>query len=103
MGHDCARSRYRAAVAVELRMAGAEYQEIAKELGYADKSGAWRAVQRSLISRQVAAIDRYRMTRYAELEAGHNAVWPAAQLGDIKAVERCLNLANERVRLLGLS
>jgi hypothetical protein len=102
MGHDCARSRYRAAVAVELRMAGAEYQEIAKELGYADKSGAWRAVQRSLRSRQVTAIDRYRITRYAELEAGHKAAWPAARIGDIKAVERCLNIADARVRLLEL-
>jgi len=102
MGHDCARSRYRAAVAVELRMAGAEYQEIAKELGYADKSGAWRAVQRSLRNRQVSSTDRYRITRYAELEAGYNLAWPAAQLGDVQAIDRCLNIADERTQLLGL-
>jgi hypothetical protein len=83
-------------------MAGAEYQEIATELGYADKSGAWRAVQRSLAARQVTAIDRFRMTRFAELETSHKAVWPAAQRGDIPAAQRCLKIADERVRLLGL-
>ena len=48
MATDRARAQYRAAVAVELRMAGADYDEIARELGFAGRSGAWKAVQRAL-------------------------------------------------------
>lgn len=102
MKTDRALSSYRAAVAVELRMAGADYDEIAQELGFANRSGAWKAVQRALESRTVNAVDRYRMTRYAELEAGHRNAWLAARLGDSKAVDRCLRMADERTKLLGL-
>jgi len=102
MGHDSAKARYRAAVAVELRMAGAEYADIAKELGYADKSGAWRAVQRSLKARTVDAVDRYRMVRYAELESIHRREWPLAMMDDFPAVDRVLKASRERVELLGL-
>ncbi len=102
MGHDSARSRYRAAVAVELRTAGAEYEEIAKELGYADKSGAWRAVQRSLKARTVNAVDRYRMVKYAELESIHRREWPLAMMGDLSAVNRLVQASGERVTLMGL-
>lgn len=83
-------------------MAGAEYSEIAKELGFADKSGAWRAVQRSLKARQTSAVDRYRMVRFAELESQHRSVWPSAELGDLRAINRCLRIADERAQLLAL-
>jgi len=102
MGHDSARSRYRAAVAVELRMAGAQYEDIAKELGYADKSGAWRAVQRSLKARTVSAVDRYRMVKYAELESLHHRELPSAMKGDLSAVNRLVQASGERVSLMGL-
>jgi len=102
MSRDRALSQYRAAVAVELRMAGADYDEIAQELGFTNRSGAWKAVQRALESRTVKAVDRYRMVRFAELEQGHRITWPAAQLGDLSAVDRCLRMAEERTKLLGL-
>ena len=100
MSRDRALSQYRAAVAVELRMAGSDYDEIAKELGFANRSGAWKAGQRALESRTIRSVDRYRMMRYAELEAKQRSLWPAAKLGDLKAVEKYLHIAHERVKLL---
>ncbi len=103
MGHDKARATYRRAVAVELRQQGYSYDEIAEVLEYRDRSGAWRAVMRALRGREVTAVDRYRMVRYAELEGVHRASWPRAELGDLTAVSRCLSASEERMRLLGLT
>ena len=96
MATDRARAQYRAAVAVELRMAGADYDEIARELGFAGRSGAWTAVQRALRQRSASAVDRYRMVRYAELEDIHRRWWPAALAGDLSAMGRVLAASSER-------
>ena len=98
---DRARASFRAAVAVELRLAGAGYDEIAQELGFTKRSGAWKAVQRALRQRSATAVDRYRMTRYAELEDVHRRWWPAAVAGDLAAVNRVLSASSERSALAG--
>lgn len=82
-------------------MAGAGYDEIAQELGFANRSGAWKAVQRALRQRTVSAVDRYRITRYAELEELHRRWWPAAAAGDLSAVGRVVAASRERTELLG--
>jgi hypothetical protein len=88
---------------VELRLAGTSYDDIASALGFANRSGSWKAVQRALGSRVTSATDRYRMVRYAELDAEHRASWPAAKLGDVAAVSRCLKAAGERALLMDLA
>ena len=52
-------SRYRAGVAVELRLRGLEYADIATELGYASKSGAWMIVNQCLKQRAVTDADAH--------------------------------------------
>ena len=102
MPSDRARSRYRAAVAVELRRGGAEYEEIAKELGFASKSGAWMAVNRSLKQRAHKAADVYLLQSLAELELLHERSWKRAMMGHTPSIRACLGVINARVRLLGL-
>ena len=102
MGHDKAQVAYRRGVAVELRTQGYSYDDIAEVLEFKDRSGAWRCVQRALRDREVSAVDRYRMTRYAELEAEHRTASRAAELGDLRAVNRCLRAASERMMLMDL-
>ena len=51
VSHDKARSRYRKAVALELRQQGYSYDEIAEVLDFKDRSGSWRCVMRALESR----------------------------------------------------
>lgn len=41
-------------------MTGAAFDDIARELGYANRSGAWKAVQRCLTRRTNAAVDEDR-------------------------------------------
>lgn len=100
MGRDKAVSAYREVTAMELRTSGHSYQDIADILEFADRSGAWRAVQRALAKKRVTAVDRYRMLRYAEAESEHRAAWAAAMAGDFRAVDRCLRAMNERVKLM---
>ena len=102
MPSDRAKSRYRAAVAVELRVRGAQYQEIADELGFASRSGAWMAVNRSLKQRTAKAADAYLSKSLAELELLHERSWKRAMMGDLKAVNASVGVINARTRLLGL-
>ena len=100
MASDKAIAAYRSARAVEMRLAGEDYDEIAKELQYADKSGAWRAVDRALRARTDRAVDEYHRQRLAEVERTISAYEPAAMLGDLSAVDRVLSAVRERARLL---
>ena len=102
MSHDKARSRYRKAVALELRQQGYSYDEIAQVLEFKDRSGAWRCVMRALESREVTAGMRYRILRYAELEQAQRDNWQKAQLGDHEAICRLADAAGERAALLQL-
>lgn len=103
MGRDKALSAYREVVAMELRTSGHSYQDIADIVGFSDRSGAWRAVQRALKKKVVTAVDRYRMLRFAQAEAEHRQAWPAAQLGDFRAIDRCLRSLDERMSLMDLA
>ena len=95
-------ARYRAAVAVELRMAGAEYEAIARELGFAGKSGAWKAVQRALRLRAMESSEAYRNIALADLDMLLEKNWRAAMSGNLEAIDRCLRATDQRSRLLGL-
>jgi cob(I)alamin adenosyltransferase len=67
--------------AVELVAAGLSYDEVAAELGFANRSGAWKAVQSALRAVQADTVDEYRA-----LTALLAVVWPKAMAGDTTAV-----------------
>ena len=89
--------------ALELRKAGASFDAIARQLGWADKSGAYRAVTRALAAvlnedaEDLRALDAERLDRLLL------AVWKPALDGDGKAWDRALRLLDQRARLLGLN
>lgn len=88
--------------AVELVAAGLSYDEVAAELGYANRSGAWKAVQASLKAVQADTVDEYRALSLDRLEAMLAVVWPAAMHGDLKAVAAVRRIVDAECRLLGL-
>lgn len=98
-----ARANYRKARAVELVLDGHNYDQIAAELGYANRGTAWRTVQRALHDREVEAVDTYRQIELARLDALQAGCWEAALSGDRIAVETVLKVIEQRCRLLGLS
>lgn len=92
----------RSAKALELRLSGLDYAEIAVRLGYRDKSGAWRAVEGELSkvrhehASQVLALDLSR------LDALLHTVWDKAIQGDLPALDRALKVLERRARYFDL-
>lgn len=102
MPHDLALARYRGAVAVQLRLEGMTYQELAEALGYTHRSAARKAVMRTIQERADMVVDAYRVQRYLELEERHRRSWVDALRGRPKAISACLKAADERTWLLGM-
>lgn len=88
--------------AVELRMAGRTYQEIATELGYAHPSGAHAAVQSVLKEARSEAAEEMRELELDRLNKLLSGVWEKALAGDVKAVHAVLAIIDKRSKLAGL-
>ena len=95
-----ARDRQRRAV--ELRTEGHSLEEIAAQLGYADKASVHNAITRTIDRHEAAAVDEYRDLEAARLNELQQAIWPLATAGDIPAVTACVRIIDRRAKLLGL-
>jgi len=96
-------SAYREAKAVEMMLAGKDFDTIAVELGYATRSGAWRAVQRALSKQREALAEQSLTLEMQRLDALQVALWDQAMAGDVKAALGCLRIVEQRMALLGLT
>ena len=93
----------RQAEALRLRESGMDLHGIAEELGYADPSGAYRAIQTALhtiLPEQTR--DEYRCLEVARIDELQGAFWERAMQGDAKAAGVVLRCVAARSRLLGL-
>ena len=88
--------------ALELRKAGVSYDEIARRLGWRARGGAHHAVKRALVRTMQEPADDIRKLEAERLDALLLATWAQAQHGNLGAVDRCLNIAVRRAKLLGL-
>jgi len=88
---------------LELRRAGATYDEIARATGYATPQGAYlaygRALKRTLTN---AGSEELREMELDRLDRLQRAVWPKALNGEYPAVDRVLKIMNQRAQYLGL-
>ena len=101
MARNKAWSMARATAAIELRMLNYTYEEIAEELGYASKSGAYNAVKRTLTARRDATVDEYRMETLARIDYMQGQVWSHVHRGDKRAIETSRKLTKQRLQVLG--
>src|SRR5262245_40419937 len=65
--------------ALELRMAGATYSQIAQAIGYKSKASAYAAVERALAADMTRVADireEYRHLHLARLDRMLRAIWP---------------------------
>lgn len=88
--------------ALDLRRAGWSFEDIAAEVGYANKGSAHRAVKQG-----IAAITRESATELLELELARlddlqAGAYDAARNGDLFAVDRVLKIIDQRAKFLGL-
>ncbi|MGW5920781.1 hypothetical protein ACWFPY_17490 [Nocardia fluminea] len=88
--------------ALQLRLEGKTYAEIADELGYADESGAFRAVESILSRVESSGAAQLRKVETLRLEALFHAWWPAAIAGDEKAAGVVLRCHDRLAKLHGL-
>lgn len=87
--------------ALELHLAGATYDAIAEAVGYAGRSGAYKAVQEALADLgEPAATSEAAATELARLDAMLTGLWPKARRGDVQAVDRVLKISERRALLL---
>ena len=94
----------RRARALEMRKAGASFEEIGAEVG-TSTAAAHKAVQRALADlNRLAEGDaaELRGLELARLDALLAAVWPAATNGELPSVDRALKIGERRSKLLGL-
>lgn len=91
--------------AVMMRLAGADYELIARQLGYASRGAACTDIQRALEvsleeqARDAEVLRQQELLRLDRIQAG---VWPAAIAGDTKSADIALKIIDRRCRLLGL-
>jgi hypothetical protein len=88
--------------AIELRLRGLSYQEIANELGYANRGSVYTIIQHALALQVSAVVEEHRELELARLDALMLALWPAAQAGDVGSIDAAVRIVMERSRLLGL-
>jgi len=88
---------------VELRRAGATYEECARAVGYATAQGAYvayhRALKRTLLD---AGADEMRQVELDRLDRLQRAAWPKAMAGEVQSIAAVIKLMERRSRLLGL-
>lgn len=88
---------------LELRRAGATYDDCARAVGYATAQGAYLAYQRALKRTLVeTGAEEARQQELDRLDRLQRAVWPNALQGDLAAVNSVLRIMDRRARYLGL-
>lgn len=91
--------------AIQLRLAGADYDTIATRLGYASRGAAYTDINRALEQRmaeQRQSADVLRRQELERLDRLQTGVWVAAVAGDTKSAEVALRIIDRRIKLLGL-
>jgi hypothetical protein len=91
--------------AIKMRTAGADWQQIADQLGYASRGAACTDVTRAMekyVAEEAAAVEVHRHLLLARLERLLVANWPRALQGDTQASEVCRKIVMDISKTLGL-
>lgn len=88
--------------ALELRKAGATFEQIAKQLDYATHVGAMKAVKSALKKVLREPAEELRQMEVERLDALMLPLWKQARDGNQGAVDRILKIMERRAKLLGL-
>jgi AraC-like DNA-binding protein len=87
---------------LKLRTQGYEFEEIARQTGYKDKSGAYKAYKRAVAAIPKPQAQEELQSSLMRLNAAIKALWAKVERGDTFAVERLISIEERRARLLGL-
>lgn len=91
--------------AMELRLQGETFESIAKKMGYANKSAAFKAVMREVDSLQAqctATAEQVVRMELEDLDKLRKGLEPKIKKGDPQAITAALRIKEHRAKLLGL-
>jgi hypothetical protein len=88
--------------AVELRKAGATFEQIAEQVGYSDRANAHHAVMQAIRDLPRENAEEALAVELERCDALLVGLWPKARRGDEKAVHAALRVMERRAKLLGL-
>ena len=97
--------RQRGQEAIKLRMAGATITQIARQLGYANESGAYKAIMRELeqtaqdMGESTEAVRQLELKRLDQMQF---PIWNQVLSGDQGAIGTALRIQERRASLMGL-
>lgn len=89
--------------ALQLRIAGATYDQIAKEVGYTGASGAWKAIQSALKKTIQEPADELRQIELARLDRMMLSLWEKVREGHLGAMDRVIKIMQHRADLTGMA
>lgn len=95
----------RRADAISLKLAGADWATIGRQLGYSGPAAACKDVSRALdaaATEQREQAETLRQVELARLDRIQMGLWTAAAAGDPRAAEVVLKVIGQRIKLLGL-
>jgi hypothetical protein len=99
---ETAAAKVRAAKAIEMRMEGKTFDEIARELKYAGKQGAYAAVKNGLDEIVREPAKNLLQLDLERLDAMWGIHYLNAQGGDVQALAACMKIMERRAKMLGL-
>jgi len=88
--------------ALEMRKRGTSFQAIADELGYSNKSGAYKAVMSAIEKMLREPAEEVRTLELERLDELLSGLWEKAVKGDAAALDRVLRIMERRAKYLGL-
>lgn len=92
----------REAQALQLRKLRVSYDDIAKQLGYANRSGAFKAVKRAIAAITREPAEELLQLELEGLDAAEAALAGRILKGDEFAIDRMLKIKDMRAKLTGL-
>lgn len=95
-------AEWRKARSVELVLQGHTYEQVAAEVGYANRGTAWRAVSRALAERMEQGVEELRTVEAARLNYLQTKLLDRIEIGDVPAINAAVRIIMARARLFGL-
>ena len=87
---------------LELRRNGLTYEEIAKEVGYANRSSAYAAFQAILQMTLHETAEEARQLELERLNLMFNKLMPGIEKGHPRAIEAAIKIMDRRAKYLGI-
>lgn len=97
-----AEARTRESKALDLRLLGYSHDRIARELGYAHRSAAKKAIDRALAGIPREAAKQLRDIELERLDLAQRSLADGIVRGNLGAIDRLLRIMDHRAKLLGL-